>query len=81
MVSFPRFLKLFRLYPRVLSFQFSAILALSFLLLIAQPALCVTGTVAWDPGSDTPVAGYRLYYGNSTGDYGGPIDVGNTLSL
>ena len=33
-------------------------------------------TLAWDANVDTSVAGYKLYYGNTSRTYGAPVDVG-----
>ena len=35
-------------------------------------------TVHWDPVSDPDLAGYRLYYGNSSGGYSQSMPVGNS---
>ena len=39
-----------------------------------------TGSVAllWDPNPEPDIAGYRLFYGTSSGNYAHQIDVGNT---
>ncbi len=34
----------------------------------------------WDPNSESYLAGYKVYYGNSSGSYDGNIDVGNQTS-
>lgn len=54
---------------------FSALLALS---------LCVTPAgygrdlrLAWDPNSEPDLAGYKVYYGLSSGRYSSAVDVGN----
>lgn len=49
---------------------------LSFL---ALPYHCLgaTFTLAWDPNSEPDLAGYKLYYGTSSGSYQQSINVGN----
>ena len=43
--------------------------------------LATTGaTLVWDQNSETDVAGYRLYYGTSSGSYTQVIDVGNVTT-
>lgn len=39
-------------------------------------ALAADVTLAWDPSASTNVAGYKVYYGNSSRTYGAPITVG-----
>lgn len=61
-------------------------LALAFALaLAALPASAGTMSIAWDPVSDSDLAGYRVYYGSSPGVYTQSTDVGNvtetTLNL
>jgi hypothetical protein len=41
------------------------------------PAMAGTASLAWDPVSDTDLAGYRVYYGTSPGSYTQSVDVGN----
>ena len=59
-----------------------AVLALTLALVLstaqvssAQPSL----TLAWNPGTG-PIAGYRVYYGVSTGQYTNSVNAGNNLS-
>jgi len=37
-------------------------------------------TLAWDPDTDPDLAGYKLYYGNSSASYQSSVDVGNVTS-
>lgn len=37
-------------------------------------------SVAWDPNSESDLAGYRVHYGTSSGEYSVVIDVGNVTS-
>jgi hypothetical protein len=38
-------------------------------------------TVAWDANSESDLAGYKFYYGTSSGNYTFSEDVGNTTSF
>lgn len=33
--------------------------------------------LAWDPNAEADLAGYKVYYGITSGDYGFVVDVGN----
>lgn len=50
--------------------------ALAFL---ARPHTCVGAafTLAWDPNQEPDLAGYKLYYGTSSGSYQQSLNVGN----
>src|SRR5690606_9118553 len=37
-------------------------------------------TLEWDPSPDADIAGYRLWYGTSTGSYQQSVEVGSTTS-
>jgi len=37
-------------------------------------------TVAWDENSETDIAGYKLHYGSTSGNYEYSVDVGNNTS-
>jgi len=39
-----------------------------------------TVTVSWDPVSDADLAGYKVYYGTSSGTYPNVVDVGNVTT-
>jgi hypothetical protein len=38
-------------------------------------------TLAWDANSETDVAGYKIYYGTSSGEYSQIFDAGNTTQI
>jgi len=42
-----------------------------------QTSYAASLNLAWDANSEEDLAGYKVYYGTSTGNYGEPIDVGN----
>ncbi len=50
------------------------VLALVSGLTLAQSALCAS--FGWDANPETNIAGYRLYYGSSSGNYTQSVDVG-----
>jgi len=54
-------------------------LILAFLLLFLFSAVAETAeiTLAWDPNTETDLAGYKVHYGNAHRIYSAPIDVGN----
>ena len=56
-----------------------AILLLVIFALPAATAFAATATLAWDPSSG-PVAGYKVYYGKSSGNYPYSVIVGNNTS-
>ncbi len=37
-------------------------------------------TLSWEPNKENNIAGYKIYYGNSSGNYGSNVDVGNRTS-
>ena len=60
-------------------------LTLSFILffstlLFSQFALAAQVRLAWDPNTESDVAGYKIYYGTSPQSYTGSVDVGNVTS-
>lgn len=59
-------------FPRLL-----LVVLASVLFAAALPAWGGTASLAWDPVTDTDLAGYRVYYGTSPGVYTQSVDVGN----
>ena len=58
----------------------SALVTCSLLILFlsyASIALAGEATLSWNANNETDLAGYKIYYGTSSGQYGTPIDVGN----
>lgn len=49
------------------------LITLIFLAITAQAA---TIRVSWDPNTEDDLAGYKVYYGTASGQYGAPVDVG-----
>ncbi len=56
--------------------------ALSLGLLIASNPLAfgASATLSWSANTEADLSGYNVYYGTSSGNYGVPISVGNTIS-
>ncbi len=44
------------------------------------PAASGSVTLTWDPVTATPVSGYRVYYGTSSGSYQQVISIGNSTT-
>ncbi|MGD9288433.1 MAG: fibronectin type III domain-containing protein, partial [Desulfobacterales bacterium] len=59
--------------------SFSALLAVALLLspLVAHGA---SVTLAWDANSEPDLAGYKIYYGEASGEYSEIIDIANNPS-
>ena len=53
---------------------------LALALLCATNSLAGSLSLAWDAVSDPRLTGYKVYYGTSSRNYTGQIDVGNTTS-
>lgn len=65
------------MHPR---FSFSAAWLATTLLLTASQSLGGSITLEWDPNTESDLAGYRVYYGETSGQYSSSVDVGlNTL--
>ncbi len=58
-------------------FRSFALIVVAYTAVFASPAIAGTASLAWDPGSDADLAGYRVYYGTSPGSYTQSVDVGN----
>lgn len=65
---------------RFASSRFCWLLALVLVFGAASGASAQTVTAAWDRNTDSNTAGYRLYYGSSSGSYATNVDVGNQIS-
>jgi hypothetical protein len=55
-------------------------LATTLLAVAASQTLAGTASIAWDPVTDSDLAGYRVYYGTSPGVYTQSVDVGNVTT-
>jgi fibronectin type 3 domain-containing protein len=49
-------------------------------LLFSKVGLAAHIRLAWDPNTESDLAGYRIYYGTGPGSYTGSVDVGNVTS-
>ena len=56
------------------------LLVVALLLLTGTQALAGSISLAWDPVGDPRLAGYKVYYGTSSRNYSGQIDVGNVTT-
>jgi hypothetical protein len=52
------------------------ICAVLLLIACAAPALAGDVTLAWNPNSESDLAGYKIYYGTAPRVYGSPIIIG-----
>ena len=57
-----------------------ALFALSFFTLLSGNAWGAQLKFAWDPNGESDLAGYKVYYGTTSGNYGSPINVGNVTT-
>ncbi len=57
-----------------------ALLAFSSFILISGAAWGAQLKFAWDPNGESDLAGYKVYYGTTSGNYGSPINVGNVTT-
>lgn len=56
-------------------------LILAVWMMLSPFAFAEDVTLAWDPNSETDLAGYKLYYGNAPRTYGTIINVGNVTTF
>ena len=56
------------------------IFALTIIMLSATISAAGTISMQWDANTDADLAGYRVYYGNVSGNYDQSVDVGNVTS-
>ena len=56
------------------------VVALTILVVSATMSVAGTISIRWDPVLDADLAGYRIYYGNASGNYDRSADVGNVTS-
>ncbi len=61
-------------------FSFISIVVLTFILTFTTKAYSAQVTLAWDANTESDLAGYKIYYGNSSGNYGSNVDVANQTS-
>jgi hypothetical protein len=64
----------------VKSFLTALLMVGGVLVFPAGPVQAGTATVSWDPVSDADLAGYKVYYGTSSGTYPNVVDVGNVTT-
>ena len=57
-----------------------AVFPILLLLSLYQPALGADIKLAWDPNTESDLAGYKVYYGPASGTYGTPLNVGNVTT-
>jgi len=58
----------------------SYLFVLTLVILLASASRLSAQTVMWDANSEPDIAGYILFYGNSSGAYTNQVDVGNRTS-
>jgi hypothetical protein len=57
------------------------LLLIAILSLLVPAAHAGQVTVAWDPNPEPEVAGYKIYYGTTAGNYTSSLDAGNATSI
>jgi len=64
----------------LISQSFLTILAIIFTLILMPRCFSAQITVAWDENFEPDIAGYKMYYGTTSGNYEYSVDVGNNTS-
>jgi hypothetical protein len=62
-------------FPLLAFFLFAGLFLSPF-----QEGHCAQLTLTWDPNSEPDLAGYKIYYGTTSGNYPGNLDVGNVTT-
>ncbi|MBI5585757.1 MAG: fibronectin type III domain-containing protein, partial [Deltaproteobacteria bacterium] len=65
---------------RHLSRSIILIIGFFMLLFLVVQAQAAQVTLAWDPNTETDLAGYKLYYGTSSGNYSNSVAMGNVTT-
>lgn len=56
------------------------VIIVAFIVLFSPNLKAADATLAWDPNTESNLAGYRLYYGTSPRTYSVVVDVGNVTT-
>lgn len=65
---------------RVIVYGWSIFILVIFILFLISIAYAGTATVSWDANTEPDLAGYKIYFGLSSGSYGSQIQVGNIIN-
>lgn len=60
--------------------KFKSILFTVLFLLFTTPLFAAQATLSWNPNSESDLAGYKVYWGTSSGSYEWNTDVKNVIS-
>jgi len=69
-------------FPKIL-LKTLLLLGLAFFLslsIFSEDIFAAQIRLAWDPNTESDLAGYKVYYGTTSGKYGTPIDAGNVTT-